>query len=168
MPKLAAHALEHGITGLSLRPLARAAGTSDRMLIYHFGNKEQLIADLLAFIAADLTQNLTTALPPGPSTSRVACLTEVAGLMRNPAMRPYTQLWFDILAEAARGQSAHAQTSAAIMAGFVGWIRSRLPADDPDPEGCAAHLLVLVEGMVMMDAAGQPEVADAALAAYSG
>ena len=43
MPKLAAHALENGITGLSLRPLARAAGTSDRMLIYHFGNKERLL-----------------------------------------------------------------------------------------------------------------------------
>ena len=32
------HALEHGLIGLSLRPLAAAIGTSDRMLIYHFGS----------------------------------------------------------------------------------------------------------------------------------
>ena len=31
------YVLEHGLIGLSLRPLAAALGTSDRMLLYHFG-----------------------------------------------------------------------------------------------------------------------------------
>jgi len=30
------HVLEHGLIGLTLRPVAAAIGTSDRMLIYHF------------------------------------------------------------------------------------------------------------------------------------
>ena len=30
------YAIEHGLIGLSLRPLAVALGTSDRMLLYHF------------------------------------------------------------------------------------------------------------------------------------
>lgn len=42
------YALEHGLIGLSLRPLAAAIGTSDRMLIYHFGSKDELIAAVLA------------------------------------------------------------------------------------------------------------------------
>ncbi|MDF0529646.1 TetR/AcrR family transcriptional regulator [Tsukamurella sp. 8F] len=37
----------HGLADLSLRPLAAAAGTSARMLVYHFGSKEQLIAAAL-------------------------------------------------------------------------------------------------------------------------
>lgn len=37
------YVLAHGIIGLSLRPLAKALGTSDRMLIYHFGSKDGLI-----------------------------------------------------------------------------------------------------------------------------
>jgi AcrR family transcriptional regulator len=41
------YVLEHGVIGLSLRPLAAAIGTSDRMLIYHFGSREALIADVL-------------------------------------------------------------------------------------------------------------------------
>ncbi|MFZ9395925.1 MAG: TetR family transcriptional regulator, partial [Erythrobacter sp.] len=45
LPRLAAHVLAHGLAGASLRPLARAAGTSARMLIYHFGSKERLIAE---------------------------------------------------------------------------------------------------------------------------
>jgi AcrR family transcriptional regulator len=40
-------ALEHGLVGLSLRPMAAAIGTSDRMLIYHLGSKEQLIVEIL-------------------------------------------------------------------------------------------------------------------------
>jgi AcrR family transcriptional regulator len=38
------YVLDHGIAGLSLRPLAAAIGTSDRMLVYHFGSKDALVA----------------------------------------------------------------------------------------------------------------------------
>jgi AcrR family transcriptional regulator len=41
------YALEHGLIGLSLRPLAEALGTSDRMLLYHFHDKDELIATIL-------------------------------------------------------------------------------------------------------------------------
>jgi AcrR family transcriptional regulator len=36
--------LDHGLIGLSLRPLAAALGTSDRMLLYHFADKDDLVA----------------------------------------------------------------------------------------------------------------------------
>ena len=42
------YALAHGLIGLSLRPLAAELGTSDRMLIYHFGSKDELVAAVLA------------------------------------------------------------------------------------------------------------------------
>ena len=41
------YALEHGLIGLSLRPLAEALGTSDRMLLYHFEDKDDLVATIL-------------------------------------------------------------------------------------------------------------------------
>ena len=42
------YVLEHGLIGLSLRPMAAELGTSDRMLNYHFGSKSQLVADVMA------------------------------------------------------------------------------------------------------------------------
>ena len=39
--------LVEGLIGLSLRPLARAVGTSDRMLIYHFGSRDGLVAAVI-------------------------------------------------------------------------------------------------------------------------
>jgi AcrR family transcriptional regulator len=41
------YVLAHGLIGLSLRPLAAELDTSDRMLLYHFGSKDELVADVL-------------------------------------------------------------------------------------------------------------------------
>jgi AcrR family transcriptional regulator len=41
------YVLEHGLLDLSLRPLAAALGTSDRMLLYHFKDKNDLVATVL-------------------------------------------------------------------------------------------------------------------------
>jgi AcrR family transcriptional regulator len=41
------YALEHGLVGLSLRPLAESLGTSDRMLLYHFRDKDDLVTTIL-------------------------------------------------------------------------------------------------------------------------
>jgi AcrR family transcriptional regulator len=42
------YVLEHGLSDLSLRPLAAALGTSGRMLIYYFGSKDQMVLDILS------------------------------------------------------------------------------------------------------------------------
>ncbi len=39
--------LEHGLAGLSLRPLAGKIGTSARLLVYHFGSKDGLITTVM-------------------------------------------------------------------------------------------------------------------------
>jgi AcrR family transcriptional regulator len=43
-----AFVLEHGLSDLSLRPLARAVGSSPRVLLYLFGSKDGLVRELLA------------------------------------------------------------------------------------------------------------------------
>jgi AcrR family transcriptional regulator len=43
-----AYVLEHGLAGMSLRPLAAATGTSPRVLLYLFGSKDELVREILA------------------------------------------------------------------------------------------------------------------------
>jgi AcrR family transcriptional regulator len=42
------YVLDHGVTGLSLRPLAKAIGTSPRVLLYLFDSKDGLVREVLA------------------------------------------------------------------------------------------------------------------------
>ena len=48
LEKVTDHVLAHGLIGLSLRPVAAAVGTSDRMLIYHFGTRDALVSAVVA------------------------------------------------------------------------------------------------------------------------
>ena len=48
--RLTAYVLAQGLSASSLRPLAKAAGTSDRMLLYHFADKDDLFRTLLGII----------------------------------------------------------------------------------------------------------------------
>jgi AcrR family transcriptional regulator len=47
------YVLEHGLSDMSLRPLARTIGSSPRVLLFLFGSKEGLIGALLARARAD-------------------------------------------------------------------------------------------------------------------
>ncbi|MER7129876.1 TetR/AcrR family transcriptional regulator [Streptosporangium saharense] len=61
------HVLAHGLIGLSLRPLAAALGTSDRMLIYHFGSKDGMITAVVALANRRFAvsfQSVVRAAPP--------------------------------------------------------------------------------------------------------
>ena len=57
------YAHEHGLIGLSLRPLAAALGTSDRMLLYHFSDKSDLIVTILR-VSNDRSARTIRALAP--------------------------------------------------------------------------------------------------------
>lgn len=160
---MAAHVLEHGLNTASLRPLAKAAGTSDRMLIYHFGNKDGVITALLRHLAEMFTAGLS-ANGSGPAPSRLELVMEVMTLQRQPHMQGFIRVWFDIISSAAHLHPAHVATGHAVIEGFVDWIMTRLPEGEADPRATAEALLTVIEGMALMDALDQSDLADRAAA----
>jgi len=159
LPKLAAHVLEHGLGGASLRPLAKAAGTSDRMLIYHFGNKEALITELLGYIAALYSGALDAALGNDRPTTRQECLARILAEGRKPAMQAFLVLWWEIVAGAARGLPGYRVAAEQMMARQRVWLEQQMPGDDPDPAGGARYLMTLIEGTLMLGTVGHARTA---------
>lgn len=95
--------VEHGLGSMSLRPLAEAVGTSDRMLIYYFGSRDGLVAA----IAAQAAELLAAALPGvgghrGPRTART-WVRRSWELFSDPAVRPALNLLFELDVLGARG-----------------------------------------------------------------
>jgi AcrR family transcriptional regulator len=162
---MVAHVLQHGVADASLRPLARAAGTSDRMLIYHFGSKQALIGEILIALATLFGQVLDTQFAAKRAASRADCLATVAAITRSPDLRPMMRIWMQVLAASAAGETAYLATGNAIIERLIGWVAAHLPLDEPDPVQTAQTMLVLVEGSVVLDLAGRSDVADAVLMA---
>ena len=63
------YVLAHGLVGLSLRPLAAELGTSDRMLLYHFADKDDLVATVLR-VGNDRSVARVRALPAASGVRR--------------------------------------------------------------------------------------------------
>ena len=160
--------LDHGLAGASLRPLARAAGTSDRMLIYHFGSKDGLVKALLEHVAAMYSAALDMAYPSDPATSRRECAQRLLAIGRAPMFAPFLRLWWEIVAGAARGDRAYRESAAAMMDSQLAWFAAHLPPGDPDPKSGAKMVALAVEGALMMDALGLAEIGEAGLAALEG
>jgi AcrR family transcriptional regulator len=161
---MATHVLEHGLNTASLRPLAKAANTSDRMLIYHFGTKDGLINALLQVVAADLAEKLEGALPSQRAPSVHDCALQIIGLLRRPPYANYMKLWLDIVSASGQGSDSHARAGQAMIEGYLEWLERRLPESTRDKRVTASLVLTLIEGTIVMDAVNQSAIADVALA----
>ncbi|MEO1647654.1 MAG: TetR/AcrR family transcriptional regulator [Pseudomonadota bacterium] len=159
LPLLAAHVIEHGLGGASLRPLAKAAGTSDRMLIYHFGDKETLVRDLLEYISGVYSAALDMAIGSDRATTRQECFARILALGRGPQMQPFMTLWWEIVAGSARGIPGYKDAAEAMMAKQLIWLENQMPEDDPDPAGGARYMMTLLEGTLMLGTVGHARMA---------
>jgi AcrR family transcriptional regulator len=145
------HASHHGVSQLSLRDLALAVGTSHRMLIYHFGSKEELLVAIVE--ANEKAQRAATAdALDDPSSTPVDVLRRIWDRVAEPAMGPSERLFFELYGQALQGRPG----TAALLDGIVtSWID---PATDllraqgfaPDDARAQARLnLAVVRGLLL-------------------
>lgn len=157
------HALEHGLIGLSLRPLAAAIGTSDRMLIYHFGSKDQLV-DAVLDISNERSIEVIRSRPPAASVAEaITALWDVftsgqlqrcqrmyveaaaLGLFgREPyatSVRESNIAWLDVIASHLRASGA-AETAAPRLAALVDATFNGLLLDGPLDDAASARAVV--------------------------
>jgi AcrR family transcriptional regulator len=100
LARLLEEAAAHGLTDRSLRELATAAGTSHRMLIYHFGSREGLVAAIVEAVEAAQRATLRelATVADGPADLVRRLWAQVS----SPELRPFVRLFFESLA-ASRG-----------------------------------------------------------------
>ena len=163
LSRLADHVLAQGLATATLRPLARAAGTSDRMLLYYFADKDAVIAAVVGEIAARMARVLDRrrASQPLPLDELRAPLSQVVFA---DDLWPYMRLWLEIASRAAHGDALFMRIGEAIGRGFLEWGATQLEAaNDETRARDAAQLMVAIEGMLVLRAIGMHDVAEFAV-----
>ncbi len=158
LDRMADHILANGISESSLRPLAKAAKTSDRMLLYYFSDKSEMIAATLEHIAARLGVLLGEdgVREPQPIGRLIPILFD---LLCADQLWPYMRVWLEIAALAAKGDPVCRSVGERIARGFLLWGAAQL--DSPTPEARmadAARLMITIEGMVLLKSLGLDDV----------
>ena len=144
--RVADYLLEKGLNDTAIRSLAKASGTSDRMLIYYFGSKDELLNQTLGAIAAGVTGQLDAALGTHVRSQDVL-LGELTAVTHHPSFEPSIKLWFELVGLAARGKEPYLSNAELLGTNWINWIASRL--ENPG-EGDARDLYAHLEGRVML------------------
>lgn len=151
---VAGHVLTHGLARTSLKELATAAGTSDRMLLYYFPDKAALMAATLDHLAGVLMAALDAQRAPRPLPAS-ALLEHLCAQVEDPASWPFLQLWLELAARAGRGDPEVQDVARSIGAGFLDWVAGQLVApDEAMRRATAREVLAAVEGRILLKAVG--------------
>jgi AcrR family transcriptional regulator len=148
LAKAADYVLERGLAGLSLRPLAKALGTSPRMLLYDFESKERLIHEILAEIRRRETSLLE---------AEVRTLDDVWKWIAAPEREPFLRLFFEIYVDALGTDEAEPLVR--------DWLDYLQASWHPPVDEATATLMVAVVRGLLLDrlATGDRDRTDAAL-----
>ena len=151
---------EGGIGDRSLRDIAEAAGTSHRMLLHHFGSRDELLVTVVEEVERRQTGMLAD-LPDDPADAVAATWADVS----RPELRPLERLFFECYARAAQGEEPFSR----MLPGAVdGWLDEvdRRTGGTVDP--ALARLGLAVSRGLLLDlvATDDDEGVDAAAAAF--
>lgn len=154
------HALTHGLPD-TLEPLAVAAGTSPRMLIYHFGRREALLRAVLTSARGrqlDLFGSLLTARPGEHYTDT---LQRAWTTMSGPDGQPFLRLFGQWRKAASPWPDFQRQATTDWLPPLEEGLRS---IDRPE---LATLVLAVIRGLLMdVDATGDRARADEAFALF--
>ena len=161
--RLTDHVLAEGLSASSLRPLAKAAGTSDRMLLYYFKDKSEIITAVLQLISARLVSMLAERAAPQPMPID-DLRRQFAGILFVDELWPYMRVWLEVASKAAMGDAYYRAVGEQIGRGFLEWGKAQLKSDnDAQRDIDAAKLLVSIEGMLVLKSLGLDDVVAIAL-----
>lgn len=90
---------ERGIGDRSLRDVAAAVGTSHRMLLHHFGSRNELLLAIVEEVERR-QRNLLRELPTEPAAAIAAMWAD----LRRPELRPFERLFFECYARGVQGE----------------------------------------------------------------
>lgn len=162
---MADYLLAHGLGAATLRQLAEAASTSDRMLLYYFSDRDELLSATLERIAARLATRLDTIVPLGERRPFAALLLDVRTALQSEELKPYMDIWLNLSAGACGNRAPHSQIACAIADRFLVWATDRIAGVDQEArEEEAALVVAALNGLHVLQTIGRVDVADTALA----
>jgi AcrR family transcriptional regulator len=151
---------EGGIGGRSLRDVAAAVGTSHRMLLHHFGSRDELLLAIVEEVERRQAATLTD-LPDDPADAVAAMWTD----LRRPELRPFERLFFECYARAAQGEAPFTRLLPEAVGGWLAQVDER-SGGRADPAMARLGLAVTRGLLLDLVATGDEAGVDAAAAAF--
>lgn len=121
------YVLEHGVSGLSLRPLAGRIGSSARLLVYHFGSKDGLIEAVMDEVRARTQRSFAATVGTAATGSAKGAMRAFWGWILRPANARLLKLLFEVQILALQNPRAYARYLKGTSSSWLDLIEEALP-----------------------------------------
>lgn len=161
------HFLDHGVAEATLRPLAKQVGTSARLLVYHFGSKEELLAAVVVEVQSRLQGFLAEAFQRASATAGPHALRSFWHRAIRPKNLRLFRLLFEIQVMALQNPNRHAALLQENSESWIGLISRLLPSSKKRPDRAMLCVAVLDGLLLGLLSGGDRRLTTAALNEFS-
>lgn len=142
-------AISDGLSRLTFGTLAKRLGVSDRVIVYYFPTKNQLITDVMIQVGERLQTVLARAFTEGAADHRELARAALPVLARKE-FDPLFAVYFEACGMAAAGLEPFGSLAGQLVEGWVGWLAEFFAGDPGRRRAEAEATLVLVDGVLLL------------------
>ena len=154
--------LADGLGALTFGRVAAEVGTSDRMVVYYFPTKADLVVAVVTSLGAQLQSTLESAFGPDPLDADELMRRAWPVLNSGDAATVFDR-FFEILGLAIAGQAPYSGLAPALLNGWIDWLADRVEAPTPPQRhAIAASIVARIDGLLLLQSVSGAQVARAA------
>ena len=154
-------ALEAGLSRLTFGSLALRLGISDRMVVYYFPSKDDLIREVLVSMGLRLQQTLGEAFTE-PATDYLALVASAWPVLARPAADPIFAMFFEAMGLAASGRDPYNALMPALVDAWVEWLAGFFVGPTNRRRAQAEAALAMIDGLLLLRQLAGPAAANRA------
>lgn len=154
-------ALDDGLSQLTFGRLAKRIGISDRVIVYYFPTKADLIGEVIVAMGLELQARLADAFTT-PAADHVEMTRTAWPLLASSENDRVFALFFEANGLAAVGREPYASLVPSLVAGWIDWAASLMAGTPAQRKAQAEGAIAVIEGLILLRLLVGPKTANRA------
>lgn len=150
-----------GLSQITYGRVAKRLGISDRIVVYYFPSKDDLISNVLVCLGLQLQQNLGPAFA-APRADHLALLRAAWPILARPEVDPVFALYFEATGLAAAGREPFHSLVPQLVEGWITWAAEVIDGTRRQRRTEAETAIAVLDGLLLLRQLAGHDAADRA------
>lgn len=156
-----AAALDDGLSQLTFGRLAKRLGISDRVIVYYFPTKDDLISEVVLAMGVELQQTLGAALTE-PAGDHIELLRSAWPVLAVDTSDPVFALFFEANGLAAAGRDPYQSLVPSLIEAWIAWAAEFIVGSPGERLVEAETAIAVLDGLLLLRQLAGPDAANRA------
>jgi AcrR family transcriptional regulator len=156
-----AAAFDDGLSQLTFGRIAKRLGISDRIVVYYFPTKDDLIGEVLFAMGAELQETLAPAFA-SPAANHLELLRAAWPILARPEADLVFALFFEAGGLAATGREPYRNLVPQLVDAWIAWASEFIAGPPSRRRAEAEAAIAMLDGLLLLRQLAGPDAADRA------